>query len=251
MKKRIALGLALLLALPSLAVADTGYRLHTFASNGVYLEYPQFAGEEALNAAIVALWQDLTQFPEYFITLAKQQENTPSYADGTPVVGSKRYRCTVTFVNEDFISFVLTGSTSSPYQMRDSREIHSYTLDRNTLKPIKFTDVFYTDVYKEDLKELFFRAAVPPSQPQILDFWGSESEQKQFFDDMMNYLIELDESPFNVDYENYYYLKPDSIVVGLAVPHVYGDYFEGELPLKMLYDFLNNYVLDRIVAEGQ
>lgn len=251
MKKWIALGLALLLALPSLAMADTGYRLHTFASNGVYLEYPQFAGEDALNAAIVALWQDLTQFPEDFITLAKAQENIDSYADGTPVVGSKHYRCTVTFVNADFISFVLTGNTSSPYQMRDSREVHSYTLDRNTLKPIKLTDAFYTDVYKDELKELFFRAASLPTEPKILDWEGSESDKKQYFDDMMNYLIELDESPFNVNYESYYYLKPGSIVVGLAVPHVYGDYFEGELPLPYLYDYLNSYVLDRIVADGQ
>lgn len=250
MKKFIALGIALILSLSISVLAEPSYSIHIFAKNGVYLEYPQFAGENALNEAIQALWQDLTKFPEDFTSLALAQEKVDYYADGSPIVGTKHYRCTVSFVNEDFISFVLSGISSTPYQMREERELHAYTLDRNTLKPIKLTDVFYTDIYKEELKTLFFQAATPPTAPNILDYEGSESDQKQFFDDMMNYLIELDESPFNVDYKSYYYLKPGRIVVGLAVPHVYGDYFEAELTLDKLHNYLNSYVLDRILEEG-
>ncbi len=243
--KKIILFLLLALLLQGKAHAQADYSIQVYERNDIRIEYPQFMPGDDINPVILNIVASLIPFDLDEAQLNDNSREWKYYADGTKVLGTKDYRCMVTFANESIVSFVIWGYQSDVLSMHESKEIFAYNIDRYTLQNIRLRDAFYTDQYERQLHAVFLNKAAVSEAPAIsYDNALPRTQNEQFFNDMMNYLIELDESPFNVSYPSFFLLKPDGIVVSLAVPRSYGEYFDAALPLQDVRAYMNPYVLD-------
>ena len=243
--KKIIILLLVVMLLPGTAFAQADYRLQVYEYNGVRIEYPQFLQGDDVNPLILNIVASLISFDLDEAQLNDESREWEYYPDGAKVLGTKDYRCEVTFANESIVSFVLWGYQSNVFSMHETKDVFAYNIDRYTLQNIRLQDAFYTDQYLDQLHRIFFSKAALSDTPAIsYNSDMSRAGNQQFFNDMMNYLIELDESPFNVSYPRFFFLKPEGVVVGLAVSHSYGEYFDAALPLEDVKPYMNPYVLD-------
>lgn len=229
----------------STAQAEPEYSTLIYEKNGVYIEYPYFYQDETLNQTIYHQVEKLIPFDVDAAQLNDPKVKWEYYEDGSKVIGSKHYQMAVTYANHSLISFVIWDYRNTRFDMHVTKDVFAFTIDRYTQKNLQLHEVFYTDQYRRQLNSLFFAKAALTDSPSITQNESDDgSSDQQFFDDMINYLYEVNESPFNVDYPHYFYLKPESAVVGLAVPHAAGDYFDGELSYEDLSPYMNPYIVN-------
>ena len=176
----------------------------------VSIQYPQFAGMDALNQLVYAKVASLPQFAEAKLTMELE--------------------AAVTLQTERFVSVVFWGTSNVEGSAHPNTELFALNVDLTTMREVTLAELYTLDA---DFERVFFAKAYFPTAPVT-------SYDAALFPEML--ALQTTEyqtvSPFSIPESVNCFLKPDGIVISLPSMHATGsDHFEAQLDYADIASF--------------